>query len=391
MRPLPALLFLFLLEPLTLLAPRAAHADAYDDAFVRAGRAEQRGDLAGAAQALASQVEAYPQDYSIALALGWTYFRAGRYVEAERAYRAAMERAPASTDARLGLAWSLVHEGRCDEASEGLRAHADTASSVPDCDAPRPHTWTLSAAWNEYLFPSHPYKASGTGFVAGVGATFGQGWTLGGAYRFVRFATTATTTLKPFAQNEGYFDAGITRPAFALLARGAVALDGTGAFGTSEHVGVSGRWTPSASLGLDLKLDGALSVYPDTTAARIAPSVRVHLVGPLSIVPGVAAQRVSGQSFWNTSLSLLVDTSRASLWVGGKYGEEARPAYLDAHVIYDVPERIEWGAWAGARVSVTHALGLTATYAFDRIRRTDALSPAESGVHAISFGPIVEF
>jgi tetratricopeptide (TPR) repeat protein len=394
-----AFLFLLLIVALLVACPRsaAAEGDAYDDAFARAASAERRGDLAGAASALAAAVDAYPQDYAIALALGWTYFRAGRYADAEHAYRAAALRAPASHEARLGLAWSVAREGRCGEAQPSLREllespEADRArEGLAECEAPARAGGTreLAVAWNELLFPQHPYKASGTGFVASGASSIGDAWNVGGAYRFMRFAPQGTSALAPFSQHEGYLDVAYDRPAFAITARGAIVADGSGAYGTSAHAGASLRWSPFG----DLTLDTALSAYPDLSVLRASLRWRIPIVGPLSLVPGLAVQRAGADTLPNASLGVAATFPRLSLWAGAKLGEEARPAYLDAHVVYDVPERVAWGAWLGARVKLTESVGLSAAYALDHLRRTDAVAraPAETEVHAISLGPFVEF
>jgi hypothetical protein len=375
--------------------PRRARADRYDDSLAREALAERRGDLAGAARELEETVPMYAQDYAIALTLGSVYFRAGRYEDAERAYRLAEDRAPASDDARLGVAWSLVREGKCDDAIASLRSVLSPPAE-PSAEAARaactsaPPALSLSAAWNEYLFPSHPWKASGTGVTASAESTIASRWVLGGAYRYVHFATSnaAGVTVAPFAQNEGYVDAGYASEGFALVLRGAIVADGTGALGTSPHAGVSTRWSPEgAGDGL---LDASVSKYPDLAVARVAPRWRVPLGGPFSVIPGVYGQLAGSSVYGGASLAALASWERTSLWIGGKYGQEVRPAYLDAHVVYDLPDHVVYGAWAGVRARVTDSVGLTASYAFDWLRRTDALTPKESAVHSIVFGPFVD-
>jgi hypothetical protein len=245
---------------------------------------------------------------------------------------------------------------------------------------------SLAATWNEYLFPSHPWKSSGVGLTASVDGAIGGAWTWGGAYRFVSFATLPTSTVGSFTQNEGYLDAGYTSRAFGLTAHGAVVADGTGAYGTSPHAGLSLRWSPAG----DLLLDGAVSGYSDGLVARGALRWRIPVAGPLSVTPGFAAQDARGSAFAAGSLGASLDWERASVWVGGKYGEEVRPAYLESHVVYDVPEHVLGGAWAGVRARILPHLGVVASYAFDWLRRADGLSPSESSAHAFALGPIVE-
>jgi tetratricopeptide (TPR) repeat protein len=392
-----------LFSVLAVVLPRRAEADMYTDAFARAAAAERRGDLASAAHALEPAVAAYPQDYAIALRLGWTYFRAERYPDAERAYRIASQRAPASNDARLGVAMSVARQGRCDKAMPALRALFGTTVDGPArealaaCEAEERPSATLSAAGNVYLFPGHPWKQSGMGVLATAEATIYErayehaseglaDLAIGGAYRFVRFETASTSTLAAFSQHEGYADFGLTTKSFDLVFHGALVADGTGTYGASPHVGLSGR----VSLQGDLRIDASASLYTDATVYRAAARFRLPVYGPFFVEPGIAGQDADGQAYATGSLSAILVWPSVSLWIGGKYGEEFRPAYLDAHVVYDIPEHIVFGAWAGARVHIIGKVGLEAAYAFDWLRQQDRLSPPQSGAHAFALGPVVE-
>lgn len=360
-------------------------ADDYDDAMTRARAAERRGDPSAAARILEPVARAYTQDYEVALALAWARFQAGEYDASERAYRLAVTRAPSSDVAHLGLAWAIARQGRCDDAKRELGAYAadPRAHDVVDACA-RPTTFTLSAAASELFFPSHPYKTSATA-VIGQASVDVRGWTVGGAYRAMR-VQTSSPTLAAFDQNEGYAHAGYWNKRVGLLVRGAIVRDGSGYAGTSKHAGLSGH---VALLG-DVLLDATLSVYDDRTIGRVAATWVVPIAGPLRLAPGVAAQRTSTSTLGNASLALFLDWSPLALWAGAKYGEEERPAYLSSLVVYDVAERIAYGAWAGAAFRVG-GVTLKATYAFDQLRRTDALSPHESAAHAFTVGPAFTF
>jgi hypothetical protein len=377
------------------LAPApASAADPYDVALARAREASARGDWSGAARAIAVVVDAYPQDYAIAVALGDAQIGGARFADAERSYRLALHRAPDARDARLGLAWSLLGTGDCGAAEDTLGVWGDAPpaadraeKAIAACNAKPPGPWTIAASWNEYLFPDHPYKASGTGFIAEASRNIDDRFRVDGAYRFVRFATTTSPYVTPFSQNEGYLRAGYDTANVGLLAEGAIIADGSGLYGTTPHVGASARWSRFG----DALLQGAASFYKDLTALRLAARWRVPLAGPLSVIPGAAAQLVAGQAFADASLTLAAEWPVLSLWLGGKYGDEVRPAYLDSHVVYDIPERVAWGAWAGARVRVTRGLALQASYSLDRLRRTDKVLPQESDLHALAVGPVVTF
>jgi hypothetical protein len=126
------------------------------------------------------------------------------------------------------------------------------------------------------------------------------------------------------------------------------------------------------------------------TVLRAAPRWRVRIAGPLSLEPGFAAQEAAGHVYAAGSLAAIVAWAHVSAWIGGKIGEEVRPAYLDAHVVYDIPEHVLGGAWLGVRARLGGPIGLVATYAFDLLRRADSLSPSETGAHAIALGPFIE-
>ncbi len=392
-----SLLFVFALSG-TVAQATIAHAaapDPYDAALVRADEASRRGDVAGAARVLSAVVPAYPQDYAIAVALGRLELRAAAYADSERAFRLAIRRAPGARDAHLGLGWALVKEGNCDAASSELRALVDGGPYTDDarlglaaCAPPSPGPWTLGAAWDQYLFPNHPFKTSGTGVVvADASALVADHWALAGAYRFVDFQTNAASGVAPFEQNEGYAHLGYEAARAGILVDGAVIQDGSGLYGTSFHAGASARWSAYG----DVLLQGALSAYKDATIGRVAPQWKLHVAGPLSVLPGVALQVAPGGAFPNASLTASAEWPSVSVWVGGKWGEEVRPAYLDQNVVYDIPERVELGAWAGARARIFRGLWVQVRYSFDRLRRTDALSPNESDLHAFALGPSVNF
>src|SRR5262245_26610241 len=101
------LLTLSALASISLLTRGASAEDAYDDAFARAAGLEPAGDLDGAARALELVLPLYPQDYALPLQLAWIHLRAGRFEQAERAYRRALAVSPTAVEARAGLAASL--------------------------------------------------------------------------------------------------------------------------------------------------------------------------------------------------------------------------------------------------------------------------------------------
>ncbi len=371
---------------------RAQSVDRYYDALARSAEAEEQGDLAAAARPLEEAIPSYPQDHELALKLGWIYFRAGRFKDAERAYRSSLSVAPQSADARLGLGWALVRQERCDEARTQLAPMLEAEDpraedALAACASSPRGTVSLFAGWNQYYFPNHPIKQSGTGVLASATAQTSFGLVVQGAFRHVAFTPSASSSVAAFSQQEGYAKIGYSAPSGALMLHGALVSDGSGTFGTSTHVGLSARWSPAG----DLLLDASLSLYDDLQVGRIAPSWSIPVAGPLRLIPGAAFQFTSSEIRWSGSLTAALDWPSFSVWAGGKYGEEIRPAYLSQFAVYDIPERVSWGGWAGVRVKLHPMLSLQATYAMDRLRRTDALTPTESDSHAITAGPLFTF
>lgn len=389
--------------------------DSYDAALASARAAAERGEPGEAARILAPVAEAYPQDYEVALQLGWYSFSAGDYDAAERAYREALARAPAAADARLGLAWTLVRRGNCDAATVEIRAiepdprAKDVTAACAPREVPAPPPTTLSFAFTRWKFPGDSLKTGANGIFASASERVSREWTLGLSYRYASVDTQAsqtsllpppgapyppgppfaqtTTRVSSFAQHEAYAHATWSSGALGLGLHAAIVTEGSGTLGTSEHAGIIGRYSPFG----DLQLDVSVSRYTDETIARVSPSWTIPLYGPLRVITALAMQRVSGETLASASLSLLLDWQALSLWAGGKYGQEERPAYLAQSVVYDLTDRVAWGAWGGLRLRLGDGIGVAATYAYDRLRVSGSANGQTSAVQTLSVGPVFTF
>jgi tetratricopeptide (TPR) repeat protein len=401
-----------------LLAPSVAWADSYDEAFARARGLEARGDLPGAAAELSAILADYPQDYALVIELAWLRFQAGQYQDAERGYREAIRRSPAALDAHLGLGWSLARQGRCPEALSSIQRYVDiyptsprgqdalaacAAPATPTAGsptagspvaspwasaAPLPTTVTVGVAWGGARLPSHPIKTGASGVTVGADAALWGTWLLGGVFRSTSVSTVDGSGVDPFVQREFYAYAGLATAQAGLVLHLASIHDGSGTTGTSTHAGVSTRLSGAAGDGL---LSAYISSYSDKAILRVEPSWRVPLGEHFSIVPGVALQRTSTETLATAQLTLVLDGAAGRLWFGGKYGTEDRPAYLLQSVVDNVTEKIRGGLWAGGRLVISPHLAATAQYAFDRLVRTDNLTPATSAMHTFSLGLAATF
>ena len=172
-----------------------------------------------------------------------------------------------------------------------------------------------------------------------------SGFFFEGTYRYTRFEPAAGAGIGPWDQHEAYATLGFSRPLAGVALHYAFVHDGSGALGASHHVGFTARVSPFG----DVELRGSASFYDDMTVLRAEPSWRIPIAGGFSVRPGAAVAWASGAVRGTAMLTLSLDRSLGSLWAGGKYGVETRPVYFAVPVVYDIPESIAYGAWAGWR------------------------------------------
>ncbi|MFT3767461.1 MAG: tetratricopeptide repeat protein [Minicystis sp.] len=375
---------------MTLVASTALAEDAYDDAFNVSAALEQAGKLDEAASALEMVLPLYPQDYTLPLSIAWIHFRAGRFERAEHFYRLALAVSPGAADARLGLALAIERQQRCEEARvlyEGLAQErpdlAEAQAGLARC-APVP-SWRVTAAlsFSGVYFPDHPVKSLAGG--GAVGGTFAHrsGFFFGGSYRYTRLAPASGVALDAWDQHEAYASLGYSDKLGGVAAHYAFLHDGSGAFGNSHHLGISARWSPFG----DIELRGSASLYDDLKVFRVEPSWKIPIAFGLSIRPAIAVQ-YAGEVLTTGMGTLSFDHPRLSLWAGGKYGDEVRPVYFGVPAIYDVSEKIAYGAWAGASVNVSNDVRIHLSYAMDRLKQSDGTA---TNAHAMTLGIAASF
>lgn len=392
MRP-PCLIALLITMFVAWPAPARAdeHVETYDEAMARARVAGEAGKFRAAVAILRPIVEAYPQDYDVALSLAFYAYSAGDFADAERAYREALLRAPASVEARLGLAWTYVQRLRCEEAARELEPISQdprAAEVLRTCAGAKlgaGKTAEIGLSYVQSHFPGDRTKLRADGVFVRAAVRVSSDWALGLSYRHLAVATHSASSVAPFAQDELYAHAAWSSPTFGVGLHAAVVSDGSGGIGASRHAGVVGRYT---SFG-DLQVEATVSGYRDRTITRLAPSWTLPIVGPLRLVPGFAVQAVNGEALLNASLSVLLDWPGLSLWASGRYGLEERPAYLERSVVYGITNRVEWGLTAGFRLRFSEGFGVAGSYSYDRLHVDDGSTT--SALHTLTLGPVITF
>ena len=345
---------------------------------------EARGALEAAAGALEAAAARWPEDHDVKLELAWLEVRRGRDEAAARGYDAVLALAPDDAAARLGLALALVRLGRCEKARPPLAAitGAEAAEARARCEAAALRVVPVLAA-SVLSFGENPTRASGYALLAGAELWAGP-WLLGARGRRLVLSPPATSTRGDWTQHELYLDAGLgSRRAGASL-HYAVVDDESGVLGTSHHAGASGR----LSLFGDALLDVAVSVYDDLTVGRVAPSFRLPLGAGLSITPGAALTVTGADTLASARLTLALEREHLGLWVGGKLGDELRPALLESQAVVNARERITGGAFAGVSLRLGR-FGLSAAWSLDRLERLTSTTIDDA--QALSFGLSARF
>lgn len=280
-------------------------------------------------------------------------------------------------------------------------AHAQGDSN--DLAVARNYLLIPSLAQGLYLYRSHPTRDLTSATTARIAAWLYGRWLLSGAYRFSYFAPVQLTAAAIAAgaqnpvtwrQHDGYVTMGYAALRFgATLHYGVLAgsLAATPDYAeTSHHIGATARFSPWGDGLLSL----TASIYPTETLFRGELGWSLPITERLRARPAMALQWSGGALRPNGSLTVSYDHPRFSIFVGGKYGVELRPAYLSVEVVYNGPERIPMGVWSGitVRPSLRARLGLSLSYALDRLLRdttdatTGAVTVIDSQAHYLTLG-----
>ncbi|MEL6178619.1 MAG: tetratricopeptide repeat protein [Myxococcota bacterium] len=409
-----------------------AAADAYTDALARATSLEARGQLAEAAAVLETLEADYPQDYSLALYLGWLKFQAEQYDVALVAYRKALKLSPESIDAKLGEGWTLVRLG---DRSGAEAAFAQVLARSPDhagaleglalAQNPEPTLaledggpllWlTQSAGVTAHRYGGHPFKEQALGIALGFDAVSSEGWTAGLSGRLTAFTGAATATVElpgmpagpglppetitetitedvEFRQAEVYGRAGWQQPQWGVEARAAYVDDSSEASFDATVFGLKGQLTDLLPGTLALEVN--TSLYSDLTLIQATPAWRLMLGSSgWFIEPGATVVVGDGDSWVSGSGQVGWLGERGSVWAGGWYGDLVRPVYFDQPAVYNLDETMRYGAWAGAGWALGDGdWSVVLAYAWNHLRDdSDDGDGQESEMHLMTLGLGVTF
>jgi tetratricopeptide (TPR) repeat protein len=360
-----------------------------------------------AARALATLLPGYLQDVELPLQLGELMLRSGRLLDALYSYQLALTNSAPGGEAELGLGWTLVKLGRCPEArvhfqtvlattpatstaAEGLRqcgAPALTPSTPAPKSAPPPKLWLQPlVAQSFYLYQNHPTVSYVLAPTVRLEALLYGHYYGAVTYRYSYFATRNNQTAA-WSQHDLYLDAGYSARAAGVTLHYALIADGSGSSGTTHHAGLTGRY----SRGFDALLNLSASFFADTPVLRGELAWVLPIAGGFSARPAAAVQWTKTATFKTLALTLFYSHRVFALWLGGKFGDEQRAAYLNIGYVYNSLARVPYGAWAGAALRPGRKFTLTFNYSYDRLVRADATPPQDSPVHALTLGLAREF
>lgn len=160
-----------------------------------------------------------------------------------------------------------------------------------------------------------------------------------------------------------------------------------GLSGQSFHEGARVKAVVDRTTAEILGASFSVSHYTDALALRIEASWQRALGAQLTLTATGAAQWANttryGQGWLGSgSLTLQGRVLGAVLWLGGRYGEELRPAYLEEKLIYNAGDRPRAGVWLGARAPLATGWGGLVSYGHDWLRSADGAEPSIRRLHS---------
>lgn len=393
------------------LAPASAFAQSdYDDAMAAAAQREGAGHPREAAATLDPLHARYPQDYALALRLGWLWFQAGEAATARRRYEVALSLSDGSSrDARLGLAWSLLRTGDTTAAQTVFEAlvagdGSDAAAreglaAARAAYVPRLRVW--AGLWvGAQLWAAHPTRTWSLSVTPTVAAQL-WGWGIVAlTYRAVGYSTTQTftpprpppgappppqgiatqTRTRTATQQEFYAAAGVARRTWALRAHLGYVWDADNTMAPAWVFGASGRVTLRGELAAEV---GA-TAFSDYTVTRALAQWGAALGRGFTLGPILAGQY--GNGAWGGSIGALAGWSRDGYAVNfsARYGDERRPTSLTEALAWASDDRVRIAATLGAILPLGGGLSLALRYDALALQTTASTGGIDASAHFLT-------
>lgn len=386
-RPAPAATSLSF-AALTWACAAAAQTD-YDAAMDLAARRERAGEPRAAASSLDALQARYPQDFTLALRLGWLWSRSGEHATARARYAQALSLSgDASRDARLGLAWSLLSLGEASQARrefEGLVASdpsdpsARAGLSLATASTPRPLRLWTSLWLGAQTYAGHPTRSWSVSAAASVTAQILDAALLGVTYRAIDYAVASsgapsTPTPRPglpppppgasqsrattSVQHEVHLVAGVARARWAARAHLGFVYDSANALAPATVVGVSGRLALHGELTLEL----SDTIYQDRAVLRAVGGWGASLGRGWSLGPVASVQHQDGAIGGSGGVTLGWSQGGAQVGLSARYGDERRPTYLAEALTFATDDRVRGALALSGLVPLGRGLSLSLRY-----------------------------
>jgi len=248
---------------------------------------------------------------------------------------------------------------------------------------------SVSLSETLHAYSGHALKEFAMGTTLSVPMTIADHYKLGVTGRYTWFAPKRMGRGQGFGQNspsfsqgEAYAHAGVGFLNWGLVGHYAWARD---SLEGSESVHVAGFSSRVEALGT-IWLSGSASIHADTTIFRLEPAWTIPLGSVFSVQPLAAWQHADSENFFSSGGTFTATPGWATVFIGGRYGEERQPVYLSHPSVYNVPEHILWSVWAGARLALTKSWSLNSGYEFLRLRQLLTTGTEDADMHLFTVG-----
>lgn len=365
-RTAPALVVAVVVMVTTL--PVLADTPDYDAAMAQSVQLEQAGQLAAAADAILPLAQAFPQDFHVALRLGWLWFLLTDYDQALQWYGKANDLNPEHPDPILGQAWCRLRQGDTQEAHTGflrvLQLRPKDPSATQGLSLMPTKTADFWADLVYLTFSQHPYRSQAAGGSVGVSLYPTDSVRFSALYRGTSYFGSGSNGVpgnwskEAFSQHEGFAGVGLSGSSWAVDLRYGYLSNDAGDLETTHLVGLVGY----ARLWGRWMWDVNYSGYDDGNVFRASLRWAIPLGQSLELVPGLSGQRMLSEWLGSASLGLGWN-GQTVLWsLGGRYGPEQRAAFTDLWLAYNSDDRFTFGLWATLAVRVADSILVGLTY-----------------------------